>query len=160
MKRNDIFGIRGRGRIITTCAKTGKVLRTTPWYNNLIMLGTNTGKDLILDRLAGDNTYTLNITHADIGTGTNVPAVSDTQLQTAVARTTVATVSISGNVITFQFFWADANLANNTYREVGTFVDGTASVNSGRIFNRLLFGTAYTKATGEDTTIEVEFTVS
>lgn len=157
---HETLGIRGRVRIITTDSKTGKVKRTTPWWSNLIMLGTDTGKDLILDRLAGTNTYSLNITHADIGTGTNTPTVSDTQLQTASARTTVATASVSGNVLTLQFFWADANLSNATYREFGTFCDGTASVNTGRIFNRILFGTAYTKATGEDSTIEVTFTIS
>ena len=152
--------IKGKIRIVTTDAKTGRVLRSTPWSPNMVMLGANTGKDIILDRLNSENTYSLNITHADIGTGTTPAAASDTALETAVARATKATGVVSGGVLSLQFFYADANLANGTYREFGSFVDGSASVDTGQIFNRALFGSPYTKATGEDTTIELDITIT
>lgn len=145
--------------VIKTDSKTGEILSVMK-QKNRIMLGTNTGKTLILQRLIGTNTYTLNITHGDIGTGTNAPADSDTQLQTAVARIAKATATISANVATIQFFFADVDLANGTYTEFGSFVDGTGSVNTGKIFNRALFGTAYTKASGEDTTIQLDITLN
>ena len=158
--KSERFAIKGKARIITTDSVTGKVKRTSKWYKNLIMLGTDTGKDLILDRLNGTNTYTLNIGHLDIGSSNTAPAVTDTQLTTAVARTPKASGTIVSNVITFAFFFASADLANGTYWEVGTFIDGTSSINTGKIFNHLLFGSVYTKGTNEDTTVEVVFTLT
>lgn len=150
----------GKIKIITYKAGTKEILRETEWYPNRVMLGTNTGKDLILDRLNGTNTYTLNITHADIGTGTNTPADGDTTLQTVVARAAKVTGTISTNILSLQFFFSDASLANGTYREFGTFIDGTSTVSTGQIFNRALFGTAYVKASGEDTTVQLDITLT
>lgn len=160
MKLNSSIGLKGKARIITTDAITGEVKRTSDWYHNLTMLGTNTGRDLILDRMNGDNTYTLNITHLDIGTSNTAPAISDTQLGAAVARTAKATGVVSSNTATFRFFFASADLANGDYKELATFVDGTSTVSTGKIFNHLLFGTTYTKGNNENTTVEVVFTIT
>lgn len=138
--------------------KTGKFLRETDWQPNKIMFGSYTGYDLILKRLGGDNTYSLNINAADIGTSNTAPAASDTQLGAAVARAVNPTITQTSNVVSFQFFWPDANLTNGTYKEIGTFVDGSSSVNNGQIFNHALFATNYIKASLEDTTIQVDFT--
>lgn len=156
----DNFKITGRVRIITYKAGTKEILRISEWTKNLIVSGTNTGRNLIAQRLASVNTYTLNVTHADIGTGTNPPANSDTQLQTPTVRAAITNQIVSNNVVTLQFFFSDALLPNGTYYEFGTFIDGTGTLSSGKLFNRALFGTAYTKATGEDTTVEVEVTIS
>lgn len=160
IKTKDKIQIAGRVRIITYKAGMKEILRKTRWFRNLIVSGTNTGRNLIAQRLGGTNTYTLNATHADIGTGTNAPANSDTQLQTPSVRAAKTSQVISGNVVTLQFFFSDAALPNGTYREFGTFIDGTGTLSSGQLFNRVLFGTAYTKASGEDTTVEVEITIS
>lgn len=153
-------GIRGRVRIIQKKAGTEEILHVGEWNDNLIMLGTDTGRDLILDRLNGITTYSLDLGYADIGTGTNTPAVSDTTLQTVVARGLKATGNVSGSTLTLQYFYPDGALANNTYREFGTFVDGTATVSTGKIFNRVLFSTPYVKTTGVDTTVEVQITLA
>jgi hypothetical protein len=153
-------GIKGKVRIFKTRAGTNEILNITKWTDNLVMLGTNTGKDLILDRLNADNTYSLNITHGDIGTGTNTPAVSDTTLQTPTVRVAKANGSIASNVLSIFFFFSDAVLANGTYREFGSFVDGSATISTGQLFNRVLFASAYVKATGEDTTVQVDFTLT
>ncbi|QQR82471.1 hypothetical protein IPJ70_04315 [Candidatus Campbellbacteria bacterium] len=150
----------GRIRVITTKAGTKEVLRVSEWTSNLIMLGANTGKTIILQRLIGVNTYSLNLSHADMGTGSTAPSAGDTTLQAPVARAAVASGSISGNVATLQFFFADANLANGTYREFGSFIDGTGTVSTGKIFNHALFGVPYVKASGEDTTIEMQVTIT
>lgn len=146
--------------MITTKAGTKEVLRVSEWTSNLIMLGANTGKTIILQRLIGVNTYSLNLSHADMGTGSTAPSAGDTTLQAPVARAAVASGSISGNVATLQFFFADANLANGTYREFGSFIDGTGTVSTGKIFNHALFGVPYVKASGEDTTIEMQVTIT
>lgn len=158
--QNENVKINGRVRVIVTDSKTGEVKRVGEWSKNLITNTTGRGLQMLMERLSGSTTYTGIINYGAIGTSATAPATSDTQLTAEVARTTVATATISGNVLTCKFFFADANLANGTYREFGTFVDGTASANSGRLFNHALFGTPHTKATGEDTTVQVDFTLS
>lgn len=160
MKIKEKQTITGKFRAIKTCAITGKVLEVTPFYKNIIVNGTNTGKNLILDRLNADNTYSLNITHLDIGTDNTTPTIADTTLGSATARSAKVTGVVSGSALTLRFFFATGDLANGTYYEVGTFIDGTASVDTGQMFNHALFGSAYTKGTNENTTIEVVFTMS
>lgn len=263
--------ISGRIRIKTTKAGTQELLRITRWFVNLVVSSTNRGRNLLAQRLTGTNTYTLNLTHADIGRGYPAPAAptvatgtagvltgaytykiafvsadgeteggttsatinpssqkveltniplgatgitsrkiyrtiaggaqhkllatlsdntttvysdnladgtlganaltastakgqaannNDTQLQTASVRGAVTSQIASNNIATVQFFFSDAALANGAYSEFGTFVDGTGSLNSGQLFNRVIFGIVYNKATGEDTTVEVEFTIN
>jgi len=159
IKENEQLKIKGRIRVITTKAGTNQILRISEWTKNLIVLGENTGRNLILKRLAGDNTYSLNITHADIGTGTNPPSNSDTQLQTPTVRAAISGYTISSNLLTLRFFFSDALLPNGTYTEFGTFIDGSGTLSSGRLFNRALFGSPYTKSSGEDSTFEVEIEI-
>jgi len=159
IKENEQLKIKGRVRVITTKAGTNQILRISEWTKNLIVLGENTGRNLILKKLAGDNTYSLNITHADIGTGTNPPSNSDTQLQTPTARAALSGYTISTNLSTLRFFFSDALLPNGTYREFGTFIDGSGTLSSGRLFNRALFSSPYTKSSGEDSTFEVEIEI-
>ena len=156
MIEEKIKNITGEFKIITS--KNGAVIRETPFYKNMIMNGTDTGFNLIFDRLYGTNTYSLNITHLDIGTGDTAPTLSDTLLGNAITRAGIATKSLVGNTITYRFFFADADLTDGDYKEVGLFIDGTSSVDTGQIFSHALFGSTYTKASGEDTTIEYKLT--
>lgn len=151
--------LEGKIKIITTDSITHEVLRETEWYGNLVMLGVNTGKALVLARLNGDNTYSLNITHAEIGTGTTPPTIADVALETPVTRSPVATGVVSGNVLTMQFFFSDGNLPNGTYGEFGAFVDGTITLSSGQIFDRVLFGLPFVKGSAEDTTVQLDITI-
>lgn len=146
MKSN--FAFSGKYRIITTDATTGKVLKTSPWIKNLIMLGTNTGVNIILNRLANVLTYDNIITSAEIGTGTNTPAASDTNLQTpTVTGIGVASSSVSSGSILLSFFIPSSSLSNGTYNEFGLRC-GT------QLFARSIITPAYTKGTNQDTTIE------
>lgn len=153
MFKDSFNPIKGKLKIITTDSKTGKVIRETPFYNNMVVNGTDTGFNLILKRLYGTNTYTLNITHLDIGTDNTAPAISNTLLGDAVSRAIIATKVLTGDTITYRFFFADVDLPADDYYEVGLFIDGTASINTGKMFTRALFGSVYTKGVGEDTTI-------
>lgn len=157
---NEAVFIQGRVRAIGVDKFTGEMVADTGWSKNLIMLATNTGKGLILQKLGGNNTYTANILYMDIGTGTTTPAASDTQLTAAVARVGSPAASVTSNVLSMQFFFPDSSLANTTYNEVGTFVDGSAAVNTGQIFNHALFATPYVKTAGVDTTLQVDFTIN
>lgn len=150
----------GRVRFIKTKAGTNEIISVSEWQKNLVVSGADTGRNLIAQRLSGVNTYSLNITHADIGTGTTTPANTDTTLQAPTVRAALTLASVSNNIVGLQFFFSDASLPNGTYTEFGTFVDGSASVSTGKLFNHALFGTAYGKSAGEDTTVEVEYTIS
>jgi hypothetical protein len=158
--KENSLSITGKVRVIKTNSLTGEVISVSEWSPNRIMLGTDTGKDLIIDRLNSTNTYSLNINYADIGTGTNTPVDGNTTLQTVTARAPKANGTVSSNVLSLFFFWASADLANGSYNEFGMFVDGTATVSTGKIFNRVLFGTTYTKATNEDTTVQCNITLT
>ena len=154
------IGVSGRVRITTYKAGTKKVLKRSKWSKNLVVSGTDTGRNLICQRLGGTNTYSLNITHADIGTGTNTPQNSDTELQTPVARGPLTATIVSNNSVALQFFFSDSALANGTYTEFGTFIDGSGTVSTGQLFNRALFGSSYVKSSGQDTTVEVDLTIN
>lgn len=116
------------------------------------MLGTNTGVNLILGRLANVLTYDTIITSAEIGTGTTTPANSDTNLVTpTVTGIAVASSSVSSGSILLSFFIPSASLANGTYKEFGLRC-GT------QLFARSLITPNYTKGTNQDTTIEYTIT--
>lgn len=151
-----------KGKVTIRAYKAGtKELLQEIVQDNLIMQAANIGKDLIIQRLLGINTYTLNINYGAIGTGSTTPTASDTQLTTETNRTTVSYSQDSGfNEAMLQFFFPDSMLTNQTYYEFGTFVDGSATANSGQIFNHALFGTPYVKTAGVDTTVEVDITLT
>lgn len=136
----------------------------TPVFNtNLIMQAANIGKDIIIQRLIGINTYTLNLTYGEIGTGSTTPAITDTALTTPVARASLNTAvsqDIGNNQAQIQYFFPDNTLTNSTYKEFGCFIDGSASLGSGQLFNHSLFSTPYTKSAGTDITVQVNITLT
>lgn len=144
----------GRYRFIKTDSVTGEVLSVSPWIKNLVVNNAGRGVQIIADRLGGILTNDLTITKAKIGTGTNLPADSDTDLQTPTfTKNSVALVSVSGNVVSLSFFLTTSELANGTYTEFGIFA-GT------QLFARSIISPSYIKGTNQDTTIEYEITVS
>ena len=153
-----------RGTVIIRSYKAGtKELLQELVFRNLIMQGANIGKDLIVQKMiaayTGTDPYTLHITHGAIGTSATTPTTADTQLGTESARVSLTYAQDSGyNEAVLQFFFPDSVLANTTYHEFGIFVDGTATANSGQLFNHALFGTPYAKSAGVDTTVEVDIT--
>lgn len=139
---------------------TANFLGVATESDNLVVSSTNHGRNLVCQALAGLTVYTLNIAHLEMGSSATAPAITDTDLTTAVARIGSPSYGIVNNVLTLRFFFSDAQLANGTYREMGTFIDGTISLGTGQMWNHALFTSAYTKATGEDTTIELVITVN
>jgi hypothetical protein len=124
--------------------------------DNLIMTGSLTGRDLLVQYLINGTTYSGGLNYGALGTSITTPASSDTQLGAEVARAPFSTaIDVSNNQAQFQFYLPDANLANGSYQEAGTFMNGSASLNSGQIFNHGLLGTTYTKTSGTDTTLAI-----
>jgi hypothetical protein len=130
---------------------------------NLIMTAPNVGRDLVIQRLLGINTYSLNIAWGEIGTGTTTPALTDTALTTPVARASLTagvSANVGNNTAQMQFFYPDSVLTNSVYAEFGCFVDGSNTLGSGQLFNHSLFASTYTKAAGTDITVQVQINLS
>ncbi len=128
---------------------------------NLIMDSPGYGLDLIIQRLVGNNTYSLNIGWIEIGTGTTTPTVNDTALTTPALRSAVSYQEDYGATDAIvQTYITDADLPNGTYTEVGSFIDGTSAIGSGQIFNHALLSPTYSKVSGEDTTIEIDLSIA
>lgn len=136
-------------------------IRTAVECPNLVMDSPGYGLDLIIQRLIGNNTFSLNIGWIEIGTGTATPTVNDTALTSPSVRATISYQEDYGATDAIvQAYITDANLPNGTYTEVGSFIDGTSSIGSGQIFNHALLSPVYGKVSGEDTTIEIDINVA
>ncbi|HLH93550.1 MAG TPA: hypothetical protein VKW08_00385 [Xanthobacteraceae bacterium] len=141
--------------------KRAHFIRTAVECSNLVMDSPNYGLDLIIQRLVGNNTYSLNLLWIEIGTGTTAPTVNDTSLTTPSVRAAVSFQEDYGATDAIvQAYITDANLPNATYGEVGSFVDGTSTIGTGQLFNHALISPTYTKVSGEDTTIEIDINLT
>lgn len=139
-------------------------IRTAVECPNTVMDSPNYGIDLLIQWLSGQGTYAdslMSLDYIEIGTGQTTPAITDTALTTPTNR---AAVGFQQDYATtdaiVQAIFSDSQLTNGTYYEMGTFCGGTTTIGTGQIFNHALFGTAYTKASGTDTTIEADFNFS
>jgi hypothetical protein len=129
---------------------------------NLVVYTLNYGYDILVQFLisayTGSFAFPLGIAWGEIGTGATAPANTDIALTTPTNRASISYAADLGfNEAQVQFFFPDATLANETYYEFGTFVGGTSSIGSGNMFNHALFGSPYSKSSGTDTTVEVDF---
>ncbi len=152
----------GRTELARKLIEEGEIAAKT---HNLIVIGPNTGKDLIVQWLISGYSNALNYPYGpdfgEIGTGSATPTTSDTQLGNPIARSSLTYVVDDGMTMArLQFFFPDATLPNQTYYEFGTFVGGSTVLGSGQMFNHALFSSPYSKSAGVDTTCEVDFAVS
>lgn len=128
---------------------------------NMVMQDGGYGLDLIIQRLVSINTYSLNIQYGEIGTGSTPVTLLDHALTTPTARAVQTFQQDFGaQQAILQFFFPDGTLTNQTYNEFGTFVDGNTTIGTGQLFNHALFSSPYVKVAGQDTTVQVVFTLS
>ncbi len=129
---------------------------------NIVVYSLNYGYDILVQFLisayVGSFAFPLGIAWGEIGTGSTAPTNLDTALTTPTNRTSVSyAADLSFNEAQIQFFFPDATLSNTTFYEFGTFIGGSSTIGTGNMFNHALFGTPYTKSSGVDTTVEVDF---
>lgn len=143
IQRQDDTNIKGSFEIISLDSD-GNIVWQSPVMSNLIL---NAGLSQIIQHHAGTAVVPLAITSIEIGTGNAPVTPADTALDELVlsgvpiARTTPSTANII-----LDFFIVDAELPEDTYREVMLRAGSTP-------FTRALFTTPYTKAPGRDTII-------
>ena len=158
MEKTDTFGLTGEFKWIKS--KNGVVIEESPWMKNKVVSSVGGGISIVLDRLASINTYTLNISHAEIGDDATAVTEADTALGNGLVRTSPSLTDRSAKTVTFRFFFPDATTPDDTYEEIGLFIDGTGVLDSGQLFNHLIMDPAMIKATGEDYTIICKITGS
>jgi urate oxidase len=121
-------------------------------YKNLIP---TVSRQQIAKALSGNiaGVTEIKITHQEMGTSTQAPANGDTGLitPTASTRKTISSLAYSSNQLSVTAFWA-AGEATGTWREFGCFVNGTATSNSGVLFNRVSIN--ITVASNESLTVD------
>lgn len=101
----------------------------------------------------------IKISHQELGTGTTAPANGDTGLETptGATRAAISSLGYASNQLNLTAFWAAAG-ATGTWREFGSFMNGTMVSNSGVLFNRVAIN--ITIAVSESLTIDGTITIT
>lgn len=121
-------------------------------FENQIVL---VGREVFTRILTNDTTYTGIINYGALGTSATAISDAQTTLVAEVKRKGVAVYSRTGDSATVRFFYSKAD-TSGTYQEFGTFIDGTSTVDTGVMFNRVLTG-GWTKSASESLTVTVQF---
>lgn len=104
------------------------------FYNKVTQVGLNE-----FSKLVNQESASVVPNYCVIGTGSNTPDISDTLLQAEIARTTMLVGSNarvnSQNVMQFYF---GPTVGNGNIKEVGVVFNGTATANTGVLFDRAL----------------------
>jgi hypothetical protein len=108
--------------------------------------------------LAGDTTYTGAINYGALGSGSTAVSSANTQLATEVKRKLYGTRTQTGAQANLDFYYSKSD-TNGTYNEFGTFIDGTATVNTGQLYNRVLTG-GWTKSASESMTVSLQVDIN
>lgn len=115
------------------------------------------GRAVFAARLAGTTTYTGTVNKVALGSGSTAPANGDTQLTTETYRNTILSATYASNIAYLTGFFTAAE-TSGTYAEVGLFIDGTATANTGQLFSHAL--AAITKSSIQTLTIDWIVTIS
>ncbi len=103
---------------------------------NLVVLA---GRAVFARRLIGDTTYTGAIDYGVLGTGSAAPASGNTKLGTEVFRKLFKSRTRITSAATLGYYYSTTD-DDDTYEEFGVVIDGTASVDTGQLFSRVLTG--------------------
>jgi hypothetical protein len=143
-----------RYNITATCRNADGSVAWKEEKKNLIA---TVGRAVFAQRLAQDYTYTGAIKYGALGSSTTAPANGDTQLGTEVFRKAPASYSATSNKAYITFVYAVAE-AIGTHREFGTFIDGSASANTGILFSHLAVN--WVKTGVQSLTVDCVYTIS
>ncbi len=137
---------------------TGKLKQFFVREYKITNLITTVGRATFAQRLANDTTYTGIINYGALGSSATAVANADTTLGTEVFRKVTASTSDTDNIAYIDFFYSKTD-TNGTYEEFGTFIDGTASADTGQMFTHALTG-SWVKTASESMTVSVTYTIS
>ena len=127
----------------------------TKKIKNLITLP---ARAMIAGRIAGDNLiYTGVINYLALGTSTTAADEDDTELVAEVYRKRKNIYSSDNNVATLDWYFTKANV-DGTFQEIGTFIDGEETADSGLLFSRIITG-GWPKTSNEGMAVTVQYTI-
>lgn len=133
------------GFLTITTYKNGVPVFVSEPMPNKVVMGSGYGRNLIVRKLAGDNTYGIEIDSASIGDSNTAAADGQTDLVNPLVEDIPITNKVAvDDDLTVDVFVADGNLPDDTYEEFGLFVGG-------RLFCRVVISPAYSKGVGENT---------
>ncbi len=149
MIRDQLKSIKGKVTLIFRNEKTGEIKKYV--YRNMFVVY---GHNAIAQRLAGESVG--EITYCAVGTGTTAPAMSDTTLQTELARKLISVRSYSDNIFTGTTYYTTSE-AVGTLKEAGLFGNGvgrtaSATPGSGQLYARVAINR--TKSANDSLTIQ------
>lgn len=121
-------------------------------YENQIVM---TGRSVFAMLLNAETTYTGAVNWGALGTSATAISDAQTTLVAEAKRKGIATRSRTNDSVSFRFFFSKAD-TSGTFQEFGTFIDGTSTVDTGQMFNRVLTG-GWTKSSSESLTVTVQF---
>lgn len=125
-------------------------------YHNVIC---KVGISRLMAGLVGKNANLedMAINYCALGDGTGTPNTNDTTLFNEVYRNTIASGEYASNQINITAFYTQSE-TSGTYKEFGTFIEGTASADTGAIFGKL-GPVTWTKSTSDYLLVDVRYTI-
>lgn len=118
-------------------APVQRIINWQEYRKNLIPI---VGRTVSARRAAGDFTYSGEIDWGALGSNNTTFSNSSTQLNTEVYRKQASSQAFDNHITYIDWFIAAGDVANQTFREFGAFIDGSASANSGQAFSLLNTG--------------------
>lgn len=133
----------------------GGVRRQT--FKNRVHLS---GREVFSRILFGDPSYagTGAINWGALGTGNGAINDADTTLNAEAVRKQIGNKTRSGDSMTFYFYYSTSDW-DGMVEEFGTFIDGTASADSGDMYNRVR-DLGWVKSATEALTVSVQFDIN
>jgi hypothetical protein len=98
---------------------------------------TTVGRSVFAQRLGGDTTFTGTVNYTALGSDNTAATISDSLLGTETSRKALSTGADTSNQTILETFFALAE-AIGTHEEYAMFIDGTASADTGQLFNRFV----------------------
>jgi hypothetical protein len=145
----------GKKSVLRRLEAQGVIERHKAAHNLIVTVGRN----VLARLLAGDTTYSGQINYGALGSASTAVSNSDTQLGTEVYRKLYASHTTDGNNVAYIDFFYAATDTNGTYNEFGNVIDGTASVNTGRLFSHILTG-GWVKTNLQSMFVSCQYTIS
>lgn len=131
MKRKA--GIKIKGEIHVRVVRNGVVIQEVKKKNLVVDAGLTLLANRISDATPDSGCL---VNYIAVGTGTNAPASNNTTLQTENARKAVASRTNSGAIAAISTVFNAGEVPASTLKEVGLFIDGTGSADTGTLFAR------------------------
>ena len=102
-------------------------------FHNVVVTA---GRAVLARLLAGDTTYSGEINYCALGNYTATATGTDTALGNELYRKLVSSKTSDSNVAYISTFFT-ATEVDGTFEEVGHYIDGTATKDSGQLFSRI-----------------------